>query len=120
MNIHDVDNPNIPVDKQDVDEIDDFIGNRPNVINVGDEDSPKWLEVPDETNEDKWEADAYVDSGGGKLHYFIIRFNDLSEKTQQRIKENLFELDADCTEEEKYQLITEACDKAWCELGVNI
>lgn len=24
-----------------------FIGNRPNVINVGDMDSPKWLEVPE-------------------------------------------------------------------------
>jgi hypothetical protein len=25
----------------------EYMGNSPNVINVGDEDSPKWLEVPE-------------------------------------------------------------------------
>ena len=46
-----VENINLPCDKQDIDNIpneEEFIGNQPNVINVGDDDSPKWLKVPED------------------------------------------------------------------------
>ena len=67
-------------------------------------------------------------------HYFIIKFSDLSNEKQIEIKESLvktegledkivqpFDMqDVDAVEDMKYQIVDEACQVAWCELGIEI